>query len=186
MISDLLGTDFTVANIFGLIGFALIVLWPLLRSRTTLLAGQGASAASFAIHYLLIGAVTGAAMCGLSVLQVAAAWTEQRRWWQRAVYIATMPVLAALSAATWAGWPSACAAAGMALATAARWQRSTAAIRSLFLLAGVCWIAHDLLTRSLFGLGADVLGMLTLIIGAWRDRMNGANPDPSKTPGTPP
>ena len=133
-------------------------------------AGQGASAAAFALHYLLIGAATGAAMSGLSVVQVATAWADDRAWWQRAVFTATVPALAVLTASTWAGWPSACVAAGMALATVARWSRSALLLRVLFLAAGSCWIVHDLLTGSTFGLLADLFCMVGLVVGAVRDR----------------
>ncbi|MGR0185412.1 YgjV family protein [Azospirillum aestuarii] len=158
-----------LSDLAGAAGFVLVALWPWLSGRRALLAGQGASAAAFALHYLLIGAGTGAAMSGLSVVQVATAWPDDRPIWCRAVYIATVPALAVLAASTWAGWPSACAAAGMILATAARWCRSALLLRVLFLLAGACWVAHDLLTGSTFGLLADLLCMAGLVYGALRD-----------------
>lgn len=61
-------------------------------------------------------------------------------------------------------------AVGMLLATAARWCRSALVLRLLFLLAGACWVAHDLLTGSTFGLLADLLCMTGLVVGALRDR----------------
>lgn len=111
-----------LSDLAGAAGFALVALWPWRSGRRALLAGQGASAAAFALHYLLISTTTGAAMAGLSVLQVATAWADDRPRWCRALYIATLPALAVLAASTWAGWPSACAATGMILATAARWS----------------------------------------------------------------
>lgn len=159
----------TAADLAGAAGFVLVALWPWLSGRRALLAGQGASAGAFAVHYLLIGALTGAAMSGLSVVQVATAWPDDRAGWHRAVYAATVPALAVLTASTWAGWPSACAAAGMALATVARWSRSALVLRVLFLAAGACWVAHDLLTGSAFGLLADLLCMVGLVVGALRD-----------------
>ncbi|UKJ74458.1 YgjV family protein [Azospirillum brasilense] len=158
-----------LSDLAGGAGFALVALWPWLSGRRALLAGQGASAAAFALHYLLIGAGTGAALSGLSVLQVATAWPDDRPRWCRALYISTLPALAVLAASTWAGWPSACAAAGMALGTAARWCRSALLLRALFLLAGACWVAHDFLSGSTFGLAADLLCMAGLVYGALRD-----------------
>ncbi|QCO00451.1 hypothetical protein D3093_34945 (plasmid) [Azospirillum argentinense] len=100
----------------------------------------------------------------LSVLQVATAWPDDRPSWCRALYAATVPLLAVLTASTWVGWPSACAAAGMALGTAARWCRSALLLRVLFLLAGACWVVHDILTGSTFGLLADLLCMAGLVL----------------------
>lgn len=184
-----------LSDLAGAAGFVLVALWPWLSGRRALLAGQGASAAAFAVHYLLIGAGTGAAMAGLSVLQVATAWPDNRPRWCGALYAATVPALALLAASTWAGWPSACAAAGMMLATVARWSQSALVLRILFLAAGACWVAHDVLTGSTFGLAADLLCMGGLVYGALRDcvprkRDEAALPQPlptsqGPTPGLP-
>lgn len=93
----------TAADLAGAAGFVLVALWPWLSGRRALLAGRGASAAAFSLHYLLIGATTGAALAGLS---------------------------------------------------------------------GFCWVAHDLLTGSAFGLAADLLCMAGLVYGGLRERRN--------------
>ncbi|ALJ36890.1 hypothetical protein D9623_16305 [Azospirillum brasilense] len=82
-----------LSDLAGAAGFVLVALWPWLSGRRSLLAGQGVSAAAFALHYLLIGATTGAAMSGLSVLQVATAWPDDRPRCCRVLYVATAPLL---------------------------------------------------------------------------------------------
>ncbi len=153
----------------GWLAFMLVALWPMASGRRALLGWQGASAGAFAVHYAALGAWTGAAMAGLSVVQVVAAWAESRPWWRGAVYLATIPVVAWLAWDTWAGWASACAAAGLLLATLGRWQMSTARLRLLFLGAALAWAAHDALVSSLPGLLADVAAVGTLVYGLVRD-----------------
>lgn len=153
----------------GWAGFALVAGWPAARGRRALLGLQGASAAAFALHYSLSGAATGAAMAALSLVQVLAAWRDPRPCWARALYVATLPALAVLLVTTWAGWPSACAALGLALGTVARWQTSTAALRLLFLASAGCWAVHDVLVSSLPGLLADLVCAVLLVHGWRRD-----------------
>lgn len=158
-----------LSDLAGSVGLALIVVWPLLRGRRAILAGQAASALAFVLHYLLIGAATGAAMASLSLVQAVTAWPAVRPWWCGALYGATVPALAVLAATTWAGPASAWAAAGLALATLARWLRRPCRMRAAFFLAGACWIAHDFIAGSLFGLSADALCMAALVLGHLRE-----------------
>lgn len=158
------------ADLAGLVGFVLLTAWPLLRGRRAMLLAQTAGAFAFIAHYLLIGALTGAAMVSMSVVQALAALSEERPLWRRLVYLATVPALMALTAVTWAGLPSLCAALGLALTTAARWQRSVTALRVLFLASAVAWVAHDILAGSLQGILADIACGAGLVHALRRDR----------------
>lgn len=162
------------ADIAGLIGLVLLTVWPLLRERRAMLLAQTAGAMAFIAHYLLIGALTGAAMVSISVVQALAALSEERPHWRRLVYLSTIPALAAMTAVTWQGLPSLFAALGLALTTAARWQRSVAALRVLFLVSAVAWIAHDILAGSLQGIVADIACGAGLVHALWRDRRSRA------------
>ncbi|MBP2233404.1 hypothetical protein J2847_006742 [Azospirillum agricola] len=159
-----------LADAFGVVGFIIVALWPLARTRRALLFGQGVSAAAFTVHYLLIGAATGAVVTSLSLVQVATAWPAGARpWWCHALYASTSPMLVALTWATWVGWPSLLAGLGLGLATAARWQRRGASMRILLLLAAGAWLAHDTLIASAPGVLADLLCAGTLLYGWLRD-----------------
>jgi hypothetical protein len=163
-----------VADLAGLIGLVLLTAWPLLRGRRAILLAQSAGAMAFVVHYLLIGALTGAAMVSMSVVQALAALSEERPLWRRLVYLATIPALVAMTAVTWAGLPSLCAALGLALTTAARWQRSVTALRVLFLASAGAWVAHDFLTGSLQGIVADIACGIGLVHALRRDQRSRA------------
>ncbi|MBP2294706.1 YgjV family protein [Azospirillum rugosum] len=155
----------SASDLAGFVGLALVAVWPLLKGRRALLAGQSASTGAFLVHYLLAGSVTAAAMCGLSIVQAGAAWSDDRSWWRKALFVATLPALALLASLTWAGPASAWSAAGLALATVARWQVRPDRLRLLFLLAAAAWIVHDVLTGSVPGLLADLLCAASLAYG---------------------
>jgi len=166
----------TPAALSGAAGFLLVAAWPLLKGRRALLVGQAGAALAFLLHYLLIGATTGAAMSGLSIVQTGAAFPDERRWWHGALYAATVPALAVLVFMTWAGPASACAAVGLALTTAARWLKHPLMLRLLSVLACIAWAVHDVLTGSALGLLADIACMVNLYLFRERVAVGASSP----------
>lgn len=157
------------ASLFGATAVASAATWGLLRRRQAMLAGQMAQALSFAAHFALIGAYTGAAMCGLSLIQLAFAASDRSRL-STIAFWSTAPAIAALTVATWHGWASGGAALGLALATAGRWQREPRRLRWCFAAACFAWGWHNAIVASLFGLMTDLFIFTTNAWRLWRDR----------------
>lgn len=143
----------------GFLGTIAGMLWPLAPSRVGMLVAQGIAGALFTVHYALIGAWTGGALNALATLQVVAAIPLGTRSGFRRVYLLTIPVLALLMAVTWHGWPSAFAAAAMALMSLGRYQLDEARFRACFLAALPCWFGHNFLVGSVPGMVSDTMGM---------------------------
>ena len=166
---DLAGTHL---DIFGSLGLTLGFLAGLMPRRPWMLAGSAACAACFGAHYLKLGALTGAAMCAVAVVQSLVSLTclgaLSRTGWVHPLFAATTLLAAWLTITTWNGTPSACAAVGTLLATAARLQAAPQTMRLLFLGASLCWAGHNLLVGSVFGLTCDLLTLLGLGIALWR------------------
>jgi hypothetical protein len=159
-------------DLFGSLGLALGFTAGVMPRRAWLLAASAACAACFGAHYLTLGALTGTAMCAISVLQSLVSLTcvgaPGRAGWVPPLFAASTLGAAWLTAATWNGWPSTCAALGALLATAARLHEAPQAMRLLFLGASLCWAGHNLLVGSVFGLTCDVLTILGLAIALLR------------------
>ena len=158
----------THLDLFGSLGLILGFTAGVMPRRTWILAASAACAACFGAHYLTLGALTGTAMCAISVLQslvsLRCVGAPGRSGWIPPVFAASTLAAACLTAATWNGWPSACAATGSLLATGARLQAAPQTMRQLFLGASLCWAGHNLLVGSVFGLTCDVLTILGLVI----------------------
>lgn len=157
------------AHLFGATAVASAATWGLLRHRRAMLAGQMAQAFSFATHFALIGAYTGAAMCALSLAQLTFALADRSRLSVFAFW-STAPAIAALTIMTWHGWASGGAALGLALATAGRWQRDPTRLRWCFTAACFAWGWHNAMVASLFGLMTDMFILATNAWRLWRDR----------------
>jgi hypothetical protein len=177
---DLAGTHL---DIFGSLGLTLGFIAGLMPRRAWMLGGSAACAACFGAHYLTLGALTGTAMCAISVVQSLVSLTclgaPNRNVWVHPLFAATTLIAAWLTITTWNGTPSACAALGALLATAARLNAAPQTMRLLFLGASLCWAGHNLLVGSVFGLTCDLLTILGLGIALWR----ALPPRPATAPG---
>lgn len=175
-VSDLAVTVWCAAgdgiDIFGLLGMILGFAAGVMPRRSWLLIAAAACATSFGLHYLHLGALTGATMCAIAVLQnlIAARLIgpDGRAAWTAPLFAASSLAAACLILATWDGWPSACAGTGALLATAARLQARPQVMRRLFLGASACWAGHNILVGSAFGLTCDVMTILGLAIALAR------------------
>lgn len=159
-------------DIFGMAGLCLGFAAGIMPRRRWMLLASAACAACFGVHFLNLGALTGTAMCAISVLQnlvsAQAIGPERRAAFVAPLFAATSLVAAWLTLTTWNGWPSACAGLGALLATTARLQADAQVMRRLFLGASLAWAGHNLLVGSVFGLTCDVLTLSGLAIALLR------------------
>lgn len=173
---------FTAADAFGAAAFAGSCLWPLMKKRRSLLAGQAATNLMFITHYVLLGAHTAAALCLLVVVQALAAMPEGRNRWQTAVFAATVPAIAAIAALTWSGLPSALSSLGITFSTLARWQSDALRMRLLLLVAGAFWVSHNALVMSPFAMASDAFAAAANLLRLRSERRKAALPTAATAP----
>ena len=159
-------------DIFGALGLVLGFVAGVMPHRAAILVASAACAACFGLHYLRLEAATGAAMCVVSALQSLAAarfgGRARRPAWFAPLFAASLCLVLGLTAATWNGWPSACAGIGALLAMRARLQAEAGAMRRNFLGASLAWAGHNLLVGSAFGLTCDLLTLSGLVVAMGR------------------
>jgi hypothetical protein len=158
------------ATMAGALGVAANCVWPLFGSRRRILAMQVLGSSLFGVHYLLLGAHTGAAMCVIGVLQGVAATTLRRGWARNSVFGATILAGLAITAMTWSGVVSVLAQGGQLLSAIGRMQRGQQAIRLVFLASEAFWTTHNTLVGSSWGLTSDAMAVAMLLVGLWRGR----------------
>lgn len=161
-------------DLFGTGGLLLGFAAGLMPGRRGMLLASAACAACFGLHYLHLGALTGAAMCAIAVLQtLVSAYAIGPGWraaWVVPLFAGSSLAAAATMLATWSGWPSACAGLGTLLATGARLQGEAGTMRRLFVGASLCWALHNGLVGSVFGLTCDLLTLTGLGIALLRQQ----------------
>ena len=150
-----------LADLFGIAGVIAGSSWAMFRHRRTILLVQGSATLFFALHYGLIGAVSGATMCAMTLLQTASALPERHTRWTTGLFWATVPMMIVLTALTWNGIASAGAAFGLTMATLGRWQSDTLRLRMFFVLCAMGWAVHNITVGSPFGLVSDTMCFAT-------------------------
>jgi hypothetical protein len=158
------------ADVAGLVALGSSLVWPLLRRRRAILAVQVAGSLLFALHYLLLGAATGAAMNVLGALQGIALVVLIDRRRRIGAVAGSMAIGALVASLTWTGLPSLLSLAGQWTAAIGRLQLDTQRLRLWFLVSTVFWCAHNLMVGSAFGLASDMLALGALLLGLWRRR----------------
>jgi hypothetical protein len=156
-----------LAEIFGLAGVVAGSSWGFLKDRRAILGLQAFATVMFGIHYGLLGAWSGAAMCAMTLVQAVASLPEQRSRGTTVLFWSTVPMIALLTVLTWNGMASAGAAFGMAMATLGRWQKDTFKLRWFFVLCSMGWGAHNSIVGSPFGLASDTM---CFVSNLWRLR----------------
>ncbi|SMF82519.1 inner membrane protein [Azospirillum oryzae] len=173
------GGGWSAAQLIGFCGTIGGMLWPFFRSRAGMLLVQLVPCLCFTVHYAMMGAPTASALNALAALQVLAALAIGARPAFRLVYLAILPVIAAVMAVTWTGLPSVFAAAGMAAISLARYQTRVTPFRGIMLVALPCWFVHNSLVGSVPAMISDVTG---IAVNGWMLlRGTGLTP-PSPTP----
>lgn len=160
----------TPASLFGGIALASSIAWPQLRNRKAILRVQVLGSLLFAVHYLLLGAATAAAMCVVGALQGVALVVLVDRRKRVGVVGASLLVSGLVTALTWSGLTSALSQTGQAMSAMGRLQIDPQRLRLWFLASVVFWCSHNLLVGSAFGLASDMLSLTSLLLGLWRNR----------------
>ena len=159
-------------DILGALGLCLGFLSGAMGKRTRILYASAACATCFGLDYLRLGASTGAAMCALSVMQSLASARfgacPHRPAWFAPFFAASAVAVLALTAATWSGWPSACAGIGALCAIRARFQSEAEAMRLNFIGASLAWAGHNILVASPFALACDLVTLAGLFLALLR------------------
>jgi hypothetical protein len=160
-----------LVSLSALLGAACLMTWPFFRSRTAMLAVQLGVGLWFGLHYALLGASTAAFANGLggtqTLLALLFAGSAKMKW---SGYL-PLPLMLALAALTWGGWPSLFAALGTVLLAIGRLQTDEKRLRILVVLGTAPWLVHDILIGSPIAIvdGASLLmGCLCLWLPAER------------------
>jgi hypothetical protein len=156
-----------LAEIIGLTGVIAGSSWGFLKDRRAILGLQAFATVMFGIHYGLLGAWSGSAMCATTLVQAMASLPEKRTRATTILFWSTVPMIALLTVLTWNGLASAGAAFGMAMATLGRWQKDTFKLRWFFVLCSLGWATHNSVVGSPFGLASDTM---CFVSNLWRLR----------------
>ncbi len=155
----------TLALFIGLIGVGLTMLTFQVNNRSVMLRILAASCLVWVLHYMLIGALTGAGM--LLLAAVRSYLFERYRHLDRVLWVMFVALIIA-TVVTWKNWTSILPLIGMVLATIAVWQKNPRHIRLLSLTYAPFWVTYNLMNGSYPGMAADMIAFTSVLIGIYR------------------
>jgi len=94
-----------LAAAFGIFGFLCLLIWPLFRARRAMLTAQFGIGIGYCLHYLLIGAWTGAGITALGASQTAFSIWVAGHPRLRVALLGFLPLVAGVTWATWGACP---------------------------------------------------------------------------------
>ena len=140
--------EIPLAIVFGSAGLATQLVWPLFRSRRTILGMQLGTVCAYATSYALLGQATATATCLTGALQTALVLAFGNRPWMPRVGLVFLPVVLAIGVFTYAGLPTLFAVAASCLTMIGRLQRDALAMRRIQLSATPFGALHDLVAAA--------------------------------------
>ena len=136
------------AQIVGGAGFLVLVVAPLTRTRRRFLLLDILGMVPVGIHYLMLKATGGAALCAIYILMDLVAFRLHSSVAMRRIYYGFYPVAAMFTAAAWTGPADLFALAGTLFAVASRQQPGLKLLKFLVFLSAVGWGIYGVLAGS--------------------------------------
>ena len=159
-----------ITQLIGFLGTAVHLTAFQGKKRETILICQSIGSMLFMIHFIKLGAFSGAAMNLLVVVRALVFNFRGSKKW--ADSIAWLPIFILLSvgivAVTWEGWISILPMIGMVSTTFAQFSKKPMMVRLLTLPNCPCWLIYNGISGSLSGVITEILIAISIIIGFLR------------------
>jgi hypothetical protein len=153
------------AQLVGIAGICLLFATFQFNNRRTILRIQIASGLVWAVHYLLLGALTGALMNGL--LSGRNYFFEKYRG-KRIILWISLAVLLSAGLLSWKDWSSILPILGSSIGTIAMWQKKPTHIRLLMLAVPPLWFVYNAINGSFPGMLGDTVTFTSVLVGIYR------------------
>lgn len=158
-----------VQSIGGIALFFAICAWNA-ETRKRVLDLQTISIIFFIIHYLLLGAFTGAASNGVgAVRNLVFIQKNKKKWASSSFWMYFFMALSALVLGFfWQGWPSILPVLGIMIGTYALFRDDPKHMRFHMFLTGLVWIPYTIIVHSYSGLITQVISTIGLGVAMFR------------------
>ena len=158
-----------LAQALGILALIAMVLSYQQRTRRRLLTLQIAANFFLASNYYLVGAITGCAMCLISVARSFVFSKNDTRWGKSRLWFYGFMLISTLAGIlTWKDFTSAFALAATLILTVALYSNDPKRMRLLLLPCPLLYFVYNYINRSLGGMGSDLFCLISALIAVWR------------------
>lgn len=159
-----------ITQVIGTIGLILSLMIYQVNNRKLMLYISIVSALIWGIHYGMLGAWTGSAMCMIqSARNYVFSKKQERNWAKSIVWVYLfLGIFITLTIFTWEGIISLFPLMGITTSTIAFWMNNPKHIRRISVINSPSWFIYDFISKSYPGMIADVVIFISIIIGIIR------------------
>lgn len=137
----------------------------LANNRHTMLRIHVLSSLLWALHYVLLGAPTGAAV---NVLRAGRDYAFDRFRRHKWIYPTSLVLLVLVAILSWHNWTSIFPIIATTIGTTALWQKSPRRIRFLSLFVPPFWFLYNVTNGSIAGMVNDLIIFSSVLVGIYR------------------
>lgn len=167
--------NFWLVQAIGAVALVFVFLSWNAKERKNIIALQSINLAFFIVHYLLLSAFVGAAMCvivlGRNIVLLkkdTKRWASHPAWF----YVFSLTAVSVL-AFSWNGWISVLPVIGVITGMYGMWHDRPSDMRFYMLIASVIWIPYTIAVYSYSGLLSQIVGTMAILIGMYRHDRKG-------------
>lgn len=158
---------FILAQIVGAIAFVLEIATVQWR-REQILFTQLIANGFWVVHFLLLGALSGAAMNVVGAIRSYVFYKTNHDRRSVLVLWAVLGLVLVAGMLTWQGWVSLLPIGGMITAVIAFWQLKEQRLRLLIFTSAPLWLAYNIIVGSYGGVANEIMLMVSSGIALWR------------------
>lgn len=161
---------FWTAQIIGGIALLLTVYTWNRKSRSEILITQCISSVAYIIHYVLLGAFTGAIMNALVIGRNLTFDLKHKKDWAKhpGLLLGFIFILCLGGALSWQGPVSILGTLGTIVGTYGMWQNNPWKMRLYIFIACVIWVPYTIVVHSYSGLVSQLVAMIAILIAKYR------------------
>lgn len=168
-----LTTTYIISQVFTIIMYILLAITYYLKNRKTVLIVSFLSLIANAIAYILLGAYTGLAMCGVALVRNLIFLVDEKKNGKRdeinkkdIIILIILYIISIVSAIfTYDGFLSLLSVFATMLYTYSVWQKKTNIYKLLGIPIGILWVLYNIYVKSIFGIILEGILLICSTIG---------------------
>ncbi|MBQ4354337.1 MAG: YgjV family protein [Clostridia bacterium] len=159
-----------IAQLFGWASTFCSAVTYIFKKRRSILFAKVSADLTSVIHYCMLGAFTGAVICGINVVRDTLYYNRDSKITKSIFCPLVFGVVTVISCAlTWLGWVSILPTVGSCIGVVGLWMKKTLHIRLIMIPALTLWLIYGVLIGSVPTILSNVLALCFLFVGLARE-----------------
>lgn len=140
------------------------------KERKNIFIFQSINLVLFVIHYSLLTATAGAAMCAVVLARnFVFSQKGEKKWASNPIWLYVFMILSVgVLGIFWKGWITILPVVGVIISMYAMWKDKPAEIRWFMLISCLVWVPYTIIVKSWPGLLSQVIGIAAILVGMYR------------------